>query len=435
MTTGAEHRSAAPRVGLFGLLGSCNIGNDASMDAVLHYIGTRHPSAVVDAMCSGPEVITERYGFPAIQMFWFDRHDAHLPGRVASLLRLPSRLLDVVRISAWVRRHDLVIVPGAGVLEASLPLRPWNIPCGLFLLTTSGKLFRTKVAFVCVGAGAIRKRATRWLSTRAARSAFYRSYRDAGSLEAMRRRGVDTADPVFPDLAFSLPLPDGHRRGEGDWSTIGVGIMDYNGSNDDRHRAQEIHAGYVDRVTTIILWLIDNGRRVRLFIGDTDGSDEAAVREVLHAVRTKRPELDDCCVVVEPVADFEDVMKAMEPLGAVIATRYHNLIAALKLSKPVLALGYSMKHHMLMSDVGLSEFSHAVESADVATLTEQFLDLERRKDILRQSLLQYNAAKIESLEQQFDQLDEVLFGDSAPTRPDASSDPNLVAPELDLRGA
>jgi polysaccharide pyruvyl transferase WcaK-like protein len=372
-------------------------------------------------MCSGPETITGQYGLDAVQMFWFDLHKSHLSGPLASCLRVPSRLLDVFRISAWVRRHDAVIVPGMGVLEASLPLRPWNIPYGLFVLSASGKLFRTKVAFVCVGAGVIHRRATRWLSTWAARWAHYRSYRDTRSLEAMRRRGLDATDPVFPDLAFSLPLPTDHRRGEGDWSTIGVGIMGYNGSNDDRHRAQEIYSSYVERMMSIILWLIDNGRRVRVFVGDTDGSDEAAVQEILANIRANRPELDESWLGAVPVANFNDVMDAMEPLGAVIATRYHNLIAALKLSKPTIALGYSMKHEALMSDMGLAEFSHPVESVDVREVTEQFLEMESSSGRLRETLLDCNAARVEGLERQFDELDEVLFGQTTQTGPDDSS--------------
>ena len=298
------------RVGLFGLLGSCNIGNDASMEAVLRYLRTRHPLAVIDAMCSGPETVAEEYGIDAVQMFCFDRHGTRLTGPLASMLRLPSRILDVFRISAWVRQHDIVIVPGAGVLEASLPLRPWNTPYGLFLLSASGKLFGTKVAFVSVGAGLIHKRATRWLSNWAARLAFYRSYRDTASREAMRRRGIDAGDSVFPDLAFSLPLPVDHRNGAGDWSTIGVGVMAYGGSNDDRDRTREIYTSYVDSIKEIVCWLIDNGRRVRLFIGDTDGSDEATVRELLADIRAIRPELDDSCVVAEPVSTFSDIMES-----------------------------------------------------------------------------------------------------------------------------
>ena len=361
-------------------------------------------------MCSGPETVAEEYGIDAVQMFCFDRHRTRLTGPLASVLRLPSRILDVFRISAWVRQHDIVIVPGAGVLEASLPLRPWNTPYGLFLLSASGKLFGTKVAFVSVGAGLIHKRATRWLSNWAARLAFYRSYRDTASREAMRRRGIDAGDSVFPDLAFSLPLPVDHRNGAGDWSTIGVGVMAYGGSNDDRDRTREIYTSYVDSIKEIVCWLIDNGRRVRLFIGDTDGSDEATVRELLADIRAIRPELDDSCVVAEPVSTFSDIMEALEPLGALVATRFHNLVAAVMLSKPTIAVGYSSKHSSLMSDMGLAEFSYSVQSLEVGALTEQFLEMERRSEQLRKSLSIRTAEKAALLERQFDELDAVVFG-------------------------
>ncbi len=399
------------------------------MDAVLQYLRSRHPLAVIDAMCSGPETVAARYGIDAIQMFCFDRHKIGLSGPLVSILRLPSRMLDVFRISAWVRRHDIVIVPGAGVLEASLPLRPWNTPYGLFLLSASGRIFRTKVAFVSVGAGPINKRATRWLSDWAAKLAFYRSYRDTGSREAMRRRGIDAGDSVFPDLAFSLPLPTGHCGGDGDWSTIGVGVMAYGGSNDDRDRTREIYARYVENIKGIIRWLVDDGRRVRLFIGDTDGSDEATVREIQADLRALRPDLDDSWVVAEPVSDFNEIMEALDPLGAMIATRFHNLVAAVMLSKPTIAIGYSPKHDALMRDMGLAEFSHSVDTLDVRTLAEQFLEMERVSGRLREGISGRTAEKKRLLEGQFDELDAAVFGRRATSHPDVSAASVFVSHE------
>ena len=55
-------RSAGPRVGMFGKVGAGNIGNDASMEAVLGYLSTDHPDAIVDAMCTGPDTLRARYG-------------------------------------------------------------------------------------------------------------------------------------------------------------------------------------------------------------------------------------------------------------------------------------------------------------------------------------------------------------------------------------
>ena len=58
--TGRRHRHLpAPRVGLFGKIGAWNTGNDASMESVLAYLGSGHAEAVIDAMCTGPERVTE----------------------------------------------------------------------------------------------------------------------------------------------------------------------------------------------------------------------------------------------------------------------------------------------------------------------------------------------------------------------------------------
>lgn len=100
----------------------------------------------------------------------------------------------------------------------------------------------------------------------------------------------------------------------------------------------------------------------------------------------------------------------MEPLGAIIATRFHNVIAALKLAKPTISIGYSDKHRDLMADAGLAEFSHPVHAFDPAVLVEQLHDLECRGETVRRSLRSHNSDLAEMLERQFDELDDALFG-------------------------
>jgi hypothetical protein len=164
--TGRRERSAAaPQVGLFGLLGSGNIGNDVSMESVLRYLRADHPDAIVDAMCKGPDTVRERYGVAAIPMNWYQKYEQQTSGVTAVALKTLGKGVDAVRTARWVRRHDVVIVPGMGVLEASLPLQPWGMPYAMFLLSASGRLFGTKIALVSVGANVINKRLTRYCST------------------------------------------------------------------------------------------------------------------------------------------------------------------------------------------------------------------------------------------------------------------------------
>ena len=396
--------NAAPRVGLFGLLGSGNMGNDASLESVLGYLRTSHPDAVVDAMCMGWEQVQARYGIATIPLLWYQRYQERAHGGRAGALKALGKGIDAFRTAAWVRRHDVVIVPGMGVLEATLPLHPWGVPYTMFLLSASGRFFGTKVALVGVGANHINQRMTRWLFIRAARLAFFRSYRDAQSRDALREQGVDTSrDPVHPDLVFGLPL----SPTAGDPGTVGVGLMAYYGTNDDRERGDEIYASYIAGVESFIRWLLDQGRRVRLFYGDA--ADEPAVAQVLTDLGGYRSDPGPPRLAAERVTSYAELSRAMAPVGAVVATRYHNVICALKLGKPTISIGYAKKNVVLMEDMGLAEFCQYAHSLDVAKLIEQFIRLERDADQLRAVIEKGNAENARLVADQFAALDGVLF--------------------------
>ncbi|MFF2149287.1 polysaccharide pyruvyl transferase family protein [Kitasatospora sp. NPDC058190] len=388
------------RVGVFGLLGSGNLGNDGSLEAVLGYLRTEHPEAVVDALCGGPEVVTARYRIPATRLHWYrgEYRTASRAGAIAA--KGLGKLVDAVRTAAWVRRHDVVIVPGMGVLEATLPLRPWGFPYALFLLCASGRLLGTRVALVGVGAAAIRDRPTRALVRWSARLAAYRSYRDALSRDAMRAMGVDTArDEVHPDLAFALPTPPASAPA-GTAGVVCVGVMDFHGGNDDRAGAEEIHRRYLDGTTRFVRALVEDGRPVRLLTGDD--VDATVVAEILEAV-------DSSLVTAAETASLSDLMEETAAADTVVATRYHNLVCALKVGTPTLALSYAAKSDALMDQMGLGTYCHPAREVDADRLIEQFRELEKRAPELRQTLAERNLAATRRLEDQFSTLTAALF--------------------------
>ncbi|MDT0614350.1 polysaccharide pyruvyl transferase family protein [Streptomyces lancefieldiae] len=389
------------RVGVFGLLGSGNLGNDGSLEAVLGYLRAAHPEAAVDALCGGPEVVETRYGIPATRLHWYrgEYRTASRAGAVAA--KGLGKLVDAVRTAAWVRRHDVVIVPGMGVLEATLPLRPWGFPYSLFLLCATGRLFGTRVALVGVGADAISDRPTRALVRWSARLAAYRSYRDALSRDAMRAMGVDTVrDEVYPDLAFALPTPGAASGPAGEPGRVCVGVMAFHGGNDDRARAEEIHRRYLDGTTRFVRALVEDGRPVRLLTGDE--VDRTVVDAILDAV-------DSPLVTAAEAASLADLMKEAAAADTVVATRYHNLVCALKAGTPTLALSYAAKSEALMDRMGLDAYCHPAREVDADRLLEQFRALEKRSAELRQTLTERNQDAARRLEDQFTALTAALF--------------------------
>jgi len=402
-------RRGVLRVGMCGLVGGGNLGNNGSLDAVVAYLRRDHPEAILDFLGTDPEQLTATYGVPAARMRWYYSGGvgSGRRGLVARTFGATAGLIvDAVRISNWVRRHDVVIVPGMGVLEAILPLRVWHTPYWMFVVSASGRIFGTKVALVSVGASVIERQPMRWLFATAARLAYYRSYRDAAAQSAMKAMGIDALkDPVYPDVAFSLPVPP---DATGPTGVVGVGVMDYSGDNDDRAQADDVHQTYVEKMEQFVRWLIDGGRRVRVIIGDSD--DEQVAREIIAGVLASRPGLDPARIVFELPFSLDDVMRQMAAVDVVVAMRFHNVICALRMAKPTLAIGYGRKHDALMADMGVPEFCQNVKSLEVPRLSELFLELEARAAEVREVLAARNLRQEELLDEQFARLSELMLG-------------------------
>ena len=384
------------KVGLFGLLGAGNMGNDGSLEVVLTYLREHHPDAELSALASGSDVVEARYGIPALPLYSYytrDR-DPGLPARV--VLKSVAKFRDAAQVWRWTRRNDVVIVPGAGVLENTLPLRAWGFPLSMFLLSFFGRLTGTKVAFVNVGSNVIRQRAMRFFIRWATRLAHYRSFRDSLSRDALATMGVDTSrDEIFPDLVFALPNPDVTVEN----GTVAVGLMDFHGSNDDRAGADAIHRTYVDGMRRFVRYLVDGGHQVRLLIGDE--VDEVIVRQVLD-------EHPSGTVTYEPIATLGDVMAQIAKARVVVGTRYHNVLCALKLAKPTISVSYSAKNDRIMADMGLGEYTQDARVVDADRLIEQFTAVAAAADEISLKLAEYSARKTALLTRQFEVLSASL---------------------------
>jgi polysaccharide pyruvyl transferase WcaK-like protein len=411
----SPREAAGAAVGLFGLLGQGNLGNDGSMEAVLAYLRNAHPDVTVDAFCSGPTVVAERYGIPAAPLTWFDTskpRGASQRGLVRRAFELTAgTVIDTFRIAAWVRRHDAVIVPGMGVLELTVPLRPWHTPYQVFVLSASGRLLRTRIALVSVGTNIMHDRLTRWLYVTAARLAYYRSFRDAVSRDAMQEMGLDVSrDAVYPDVVFALET----QRYEREPSTVvGIGVMDYSGKNEDRRHGEEIRADYEAKMTRFVSWLLENGRQVR--ICTSDSADEPVIARILASVRARHPDLAPGQVFGDPMPSMAELLRQTASVGTVVATRFHHVLLSLRLGRPTVAIGYADKHRDLMSRMGMSRYYQETRTLDVDRLIAQFTELEGRAAELRLVIAERNAAQARQVEKQFAEISAVLLAANAPS--------------------
>lgn len=385
---------AGVRVGLLGRLGSGNIGNDASLEVVLAHVRRTMPDARLDALCSGARVVRERYGLEAIDLH-VDVGGGCAPWRV-----LRGIVTDAWRISAWVRRHDVVIVPGMGTLESTLRQRPWQMPWTLLVMALSGRVWGTRVALVGVGADAVPQRVHRVLLVSAARLAHYRSFRDEHSREQMIRMGLPPGDSVYPDLVLGLPRAGHPAPTPG---TVGLGVMAWSGDNSDRGQARRLHAAYADGLVALVRRLLDRGYRVRLLVGDAD--DVPVGRRLLAAFPS---DPDRLCLLT--VSTPGELMAAVASVEVVVASRYHNIVCALRCGTPAVALAYAAKHRELLAELGLERLSHDIRHLDPERLVAQVDEVHGDLEGLRELIERRRDALDPLLEQQLDALSREVLG-------------------------
>ena len=74
----------------------------------------------------------------------------------------------------------------------------------------------------------------------------------------------------------------------------------------------------------------------------------------------------------------------------VVATRFHNVVCALKLVRPTVSIGYEAKNDAVMTELGLGEFCQSIEELDLDLLNKQLAELmnnrERYQAIVQQHL-------------------------------------------------
>ena len=245
-------------------------------------------------------------------------------------------------------------------------MTPWGLPYWLLLTAGACRLRRRPFLLLDVGAEPCRDRLTRWMYHATVRLAAHVSYRDAWSAEAMSSAGASRPAAVAPDLAFAHPSPD---RAEPVAGRVVVGVMAYYGPSDDPVRGAHVMDHYVTTLQKVLVECLDGGDHLVLIGGDRLDLDIA--RRVADGIRSRRPGLPENAVTIREATTFEQVSHELAGAEVAVVSRFHNLIGALRLARPVVSLGYAEKNWQLMAEMGLKEYAQHLDHLDADRLATQ----------------------------------------------------------------
>lgn len=398
-----EEKKKPKRIGFFGLFGQQNWGNECTLQAILPNARKHLPDAEIICICTGPEETSARYGIAAYPMqaahgkAGWGRNNLFMRWIGKIFFRIPMELMHWVTAFKTLKGTRLLIAPGTGLLtdfDGNIFGRPYDI----FKWSVVAKLCRCKLLFVSIGAGPIRSPLGRWFITSALSMADYRSYRNSYSRKYLESIGFERKkDPVFPDLAFSLPgtmMPESGNR-DRQRPVIGVGVADeivgakayYNGNDLLEQRIEAIYRDYMQKTCSFVAWLRDNEYTVRILVGDAL-HDGKAKEELTNRLKTRGYDLEDGNILDDQITSVEQLLTQLATTDAVVSPRFHNIILALMLNKPVISLSYHEKFVSLMAELGLEEYCQHTDDLDTDRLIELFAKLMTDADTIKNHIKQ-----------------------------------------------
>ena len=184
---------------------------------------------------------------------------------------------------------------------------------------------------------------------------------------------------------------------------MGLGLMAHAWNYGAADPRPETYTAYLQSLAVFAIWLLEHDYDIRLLLGDGDG-DPVAIEQFRSVLRARLGSYDEQRVVARPIASVQDVLDELAATDVVVATRFHNVLLALLLDTPVIAIAFHHKCTSLMRQMQLSDYCHEINGMDAERLIAQFRKLEENQTAVKRAIRQGVDEARAALDEQYDLL-------------------------------
>jgi len=426
--------NAIKKIGLLHHLGGGNLGDDASLQAVMHNIKARWPYATILGFTMNPNYTERRHGISGYAI----RRDVWTPfgetvdNRItlkskakdairkypfifrlvqtvnAIAIRMPCtvvrELLFLARSFRIIRSFDLLVITGGGQLLDSWG-GSWSFPYTIFKWTLLAKLSGAKCYFVNLGAGPLRHSLAKRFIKGALFLADYASFRDDQSRVLINDIGYNKEAHVRPDSVYSFEIPAliTSRMNRTSGRTVGISPMAYCDPRVYWDKNKKVYDSFIHKLVSFGSWLLRNRYSLVLFSTES-WFDSQAIEDLKSCLTKEAGPQNSLFVRHKPITSVNDLLCDMSSMDYIVACRFHGIVFAHLLNKPVLSIAHHPKVATLMSDIGLSRYCVDILSCDCVALTTTFNALVNDRNEIKRRMAATAARWRQELTAQFDAL-------------------------------
>lgn len=441
--------ASARRIGIWGHYGTFNLGDEAIITAVIENILRRRPDAQLVGFSSNPRDTVSRYRVPAFPVRRWSHHapspDSDRSSPTTEGIPLHARIVKrcrsipiaafLLKILRWgfraivtglheasflvasyrvLKGIDVLVIAGSGQLSDHFG-GAWCYPYTIFKWSILTRAAGARLVFLSMGAGPVRSSLSGFFIKHALAVSDYSSFRDATSQNLIGEIGVRGVPPVFPDLAHSLtlngaaclpsPAPPGRHVGINPFPHYDPRYWPF--GNPAAYRR------YIQTIAVFVNWLTHQGYHVTFFATQLR-ADPPVIQDIKDVLAARAQLPPDSLLSERPLATVDDLIAQISAFDVVVATRFHGILLAFLLNKPVLALSNQPKMADLMHAMGQSDYLLDAGTMDLETLTAGFSQLQQHRTIIVRHIAHRRAESRRALDDQYDQL----FGPTPLRAPD-----------------
>jgi polysaccharide pyruvyl transferase WcaK-like protein len=417
---------AETRIGLLEHAGYGNLGDDATVAAVLHHVRLRWPKAQVTGLTLNPSDTRKRHGITSYAL----RRDCKVPPATLSAEPIPeSRLkaaLGKYPLLAFLGRAiraigyrapraviqetvfffqsfrvakslDLLIICGGGQLRDSAA-GPYTFLSTIFKWVLLAKLTGARCYFVNLGAGPLNTRSARIFLRAALSLSDGTSFRDNRSRMLVQRVGFRGATCVHADCVYSLPVPVdkvARRTSRRRRPVVGISPMRvFWETNPDTY------SHLISEMAKFSAWLAREQHDLQLFSTEVP-SDNEPIGDLKTATTGQFATAPIACPEINGI---ESLLSKMSTMDYIVTCRFHGVVFAHLMNIPVLAISHHSKVATLMHDIGLSDYCLDINTFDLDQLKDTFTRLVTNAAEVKERMAERAAHYRKELDFQFDSL-------------------------------
>ena len=270
------------------------------------------------------------------------------------------------------KKSTCVVIGGGGIIQDTYKKSLIHYLGYIFV----SHFLNKKIVLYCVGCAAIHQQSNKYLVNKIFNFVDLISVRDEDSKKLLENIGLENVISIY-DPSFNIKFKKNNENVKTNQrKKIGISVIPYYDKRYWPVSNNKIYSKYKRTIEKIINELTST--KYNVCIIPTTAWDINVAKDIVKNVK------DKSSVRILYSYDENDLMNHIDEMDILITTRYHSLIFAISMEKPVIAIDYHPKTKSLIDRFNLHKYAVSIDEINSKRILDLVGKIENDREIINQ---------------------------------------------------